>query len=214
MMRIHRIPVRTAAASVLAAALAISAADAQSAAPVMLDGAFDEWSAAPVVVSDPADAPAPYADVREVRVRDDAEGVYLMLVLERPVSLQALDGTLQLVMNTDGEAATGWAEAGMRGVDAVVEFSPRTPNGQLAGVSLRAARRPGEAPQERPATDAGVIMSPTHAAQRFEIRLRRGEPFRFGRRLAARFVARGRGDAVVDRTEVFSAPLPPGEPRP
>ncbi|MBB4637155.1 endonuclease/exonuclease/phosphatase family protein [Longimicrobium terrae] len=215
MTRIHRsMVIRTAAASVLLAMAFAASARAQSAAPVVLDGAFDEWSGIPAAVMDAADAPAPFADMREVRVRDDAEGVYLLLDLERPIALQSLPGTLQVLLDTDGDTASGWTEMEMRGVDAVLAFSPRAPNGGLSGTMLRIIRRAGGAPEEIPAVDAGVLMAPSVGSRRFEVRLGRGAPFRFGGRLRARIVARDRTDSVIDQTVIFSAPLSPGAHRP
>lgn len=211
-----------------ALALAAGAARAQEPAPVVLDGVFDEWAGTPfAAIAAPrhgspgqghpygADSLAQYARVSGVAVRHDAEGVYLRLRLEKDVSLQGLDGALLLLLDADGDTATGWAEHGMRGVDAVVEFSPPVgASGENAGVGLRTRSRAGDAPSLVSPYQAGVMVAPSRAAREFEMRIGRGGAVRFGTRMSARLVTLDRGAGVVDALTPFTVSLADPAPRP
>jgi hypothetical protein len=206
-MRLRSIP--------LACALALAPGAARAQAPVVLDGAFDEWGATPVAVADPADAPAPYADVRGVKVRADADAVYLMLTLEREMALQGMPGTLVLVLDVDGDPATGWDRHGMPGVDAEIEFSSALgEDGARMGTGLRLMHAEGTASCLGRANEAGVMAAPSHVSRSFEVRIPRGDPMPFGERMTARLVSLDAEGGVADETGVFTADLTPASARP
>lgn len=229
MTRLSRIFVRAAAVALglMSGACAAAAQPATDVTgppwrPVVLDGLLDEWAVArDVAIAAPnggpdgahpwgADSLAAYARVTGVAVSQDADAVYLRLRLERTVALQALEGSLLLLLDADGDAASGWAEHGMRGVDAVLEFSPRGP-AWGGGIGLRMDSA-GAAP--RTANEAGVIVAPSHAAREFEMRILRGGPVRFGERMTARFVTLGRDGGVLDALAPFGLDLADPPPRP
>lgn len=186
---------------------------------MVLDGVFGEWEGVPAVVTDPADAPAPYADVRAVQVRHDAAGMYLAVAFEREVSLQGLPGTLVLMLDWTGPAE-GWDAQGMRGVDATLEFSPAFPNGGgwRGGIGMRMMDSAGGSAELVTANVAGVITAPTHVSDRFEMRIARGGGIPAELPMTARLVALDRDGRVVDETETFAIlpdalrarPAPPG----
>lgn len=200
-----------------AALLALFAAGpvAGQEAPVVLDGLFDEWHGVAPVVTDPADAPAPYADIRSVAVRHDAEAVYFALAQERPVALQALPGTLALLLDVDADSATGWALHGMRGVDASIEFSAALGRGgERMGIGLRLLHAGARASCVGTANLAGVVAAPSHAAPMHEVRIPFGEPVSLGARVHARLVSLDSAGHVVDATDVFTLDLADARPRP
>jgi hypothetical protein len=200
-----------------------SAAGAQTdtvSRPVVLDGVLDEWESTPYATvaatrqggegGPSLDSIGAYAWVSGVAARHDADAVYLRLRLEREVSLQAMEGALLLLMDADGDSASGWTEQGMRGVDAVIEFSPRA-EGWGAGIALR---MDSAGAARRRAYEAGVIAAPTHASREFEMRIRRGGPVRFGERMTARVVAMNREDRALPSLAPFIVHLSDPAPRP
>lgn len=211
-MPVRSMPVRsTLVLAALLASLAAGAARAQTPPPVVLDALQDDWSGVPARLTDPADAPAPYADVRSVRVRHDATAVYVALELERPVALQGMRGTLLLLLDTDGNTGTGTRRHGLRGTDVAIEFSGRgDPRRGRSGIWLSTRAAPA-----RPvmANTAGVVVAPSHAARWFEVRIPR-TGVSFGGRMAGRLVSLNDRDRVVDSTSVFTADLgnPPARP--
>jgi hypothetical protein len=195
----------------LAAALAFATtaadASAQDSPYVVLDGEFTDWKGIPPVVQDPADSRAPYADVLSVQALSDADAAYLALSLAEPVALQGLPGPLLLLVDADGPR--GGEVHGMRGVDAVVEFS----GGPGAGVWLRRIDPAGTPDTLVSANAAELSTAPTHVSRRFEMRLARGGPLGVGTQARFRFVALDSAGAVVDRTDVFTADFSDVRPR-
>ena len=212
--------IRLATLSALTAALALAARPAAAqggAVPVVLDGRFGEWQGGPPAATDPADDTGAYADLRTVRVRHDSEALYLFVELEREVALQAMPGTLVLLLDTDSYAATGWREGGMEGVDLAVEFSPADPRGAerpRSGVAVRTSAPGAAEARVGPPGDVGLVFAPSHASRRFEVRILRGASLRFGRRVVGKLVSVGRDGAAVDETAPFARALTPGRPRP
>jgi len=152
--------------------------DLGSRPPVLIDGAFDDWEDIEPILSDPPDAPAAVVDLRELKVQDDPTWVYLALSWDGTVNAQGMPGSVRMLLDADGDSATGARVADLAGVDAVVELSrldrPRG-NGYGAGNGLR--------PVTAEKRDTGTILSgalggltvaPTHAASRIELRVRRG----------------------------------------
>jgi hypothetical protein len=186
-------------------------AAAQDSARVVLDGRFVEWEGVAPVLTDPADGRAPYADVLSVQARADVDAGYLALTLREPVALQALPAPLLLLVDFDGPM--GGEVHGMRGVDAVLEFS----GGSGAGVWLRTISPEGTPDSLVSANAAELMMAPSYASSRVELRFRRGGPLNIGGQIRFRFVALDSAGAVVDATDAFTADfsgvrLPPLEP--
>lgn len=196
----------------LAAALSIAAtaadASAQDSAYVVLDGRFAEWDGIAPGVHDPQDGRAPYADVLSVQARSDGDAVYLGLTLAQPAALQALPGPLLLLIDTDGPR--GGEVHGMRGVDAVIEFS----GGPGAGVWLRRIDPSGTPDTLVSANAAELTIAPTHVSRFFEMRLPRGGLLGVAERMRLRFVALDSAGAVVDATDAFTADFSDTRPRP
>jgi hypothetical protein len=212
-------------------ACAASAQGVDTLPPVVLDGLLGEWAgvswaaiAAPRhgVEGGPhpcgADSLAQYARVNGVAVRHDADAVYFRLRLERPVALQGLEGPLLLLLDADGDSASGWTQDGMPGVDAVIEFSPAwEPGGPRAGAGLRMMDSAGAVGLVS-ANVAGMQAAPSHTAREFELRIPRRGAVPFGTRMAVRLAWKDRDGAGVDRLPVFTAdlsrpaarPTPPG----
>lgn len=233
---LSRIPWRGAAAALVTSLFTAACAAAQPSIDtrpfhereVVLDGDLREWEATRHAASTrrsgghhhhggvrPAPEPVPpYPMLSSVRVRHDADAVYLLLRLEHEVSLQSMPGTLVLLMDADGDPASGWAAHGVRGVDAALEFSPVWPDGARAGAGLR-IRAPGQDSASLVSVNpAGVIVAPSHASEVFEMRIRRGGPVPFGARMTARLLSLDPDGAVADSLAAFTVDLDDPAPRP
>lgn len=191
---------------------------APSVGEVVLDGRSDEWDAVPYAfrTAERHEEPAPrYARVQAVKVRHDAEAVYLALELNGPFALQGMPGTLALLLDEDADSATGWDLHGMQGVDAAIEFSAALgPDGARMGTGLRRMHAQGRASCVGTANVAGVMFAPSYASRWHEVRIPRGEHIPFGGRMAARLVSLDSAGGVVVRTGIFSVDLTGARPRP
>jgi hypothetical protein len=196
---------------------------------VVLDGITHEWTATRQAFFVPQphghgghghgggyddDEPAPrYAGIRWVKVRHDPDAVYLQLRLNGDFALHAMPGTLALLLDADGDSATGGARQGMWGVDAVIEFSaPLGPEGMRMGTGLRRPDASGGLDSLVPANVAGVMAAPSHASSMHEVRIPRGGAVPFGARMRGRLVSMDSAGGVVQETNVFTADL--ADPRP
>ncbi|HEX6037466.1 endonuclease/exonuclease/phosphatase family protein [Longimicrobium sp.] len=199
----------------LAAALAFGIAgraSAQDSTHVVLDGRFDEWEGVAPVLQDPADGRAPYPDILAVQARADVDAGFLNLTLREPVVLQSLPAPMLLLVDFGGPM--GGEVHGMRGVDAVLEFSGGRPG---AGVWLRRIDGEGRVDTLVSANETEMMIAPSHVSRRFEIRLRRGGPLNIGGQIRFRFVVLDSAGGVADETEAFTADfssivMPPLEP--
>jgi Endonuclease/Exonuclease/phosphatase family len=170
---------------------------------VILDGEFDDWNRLPaaVLVADANDANV-HVDFRELRATADDRYIYVSFTLERSIALQTIaEGTVSLLVDEDGSAATGRVIRGLDGVDQVLQF------GQ--GVVVRRYRQDGADSILVPNEDTGVLFAPRFASTRFELRLDRGT----GRRATLKLVFEQSG-AVRDETEAVAIALPPKALRP
>lgn len=180
---------------------------------VVLNGVFYEWASGASgaflrVEQDSravADSANPYPRLASVRVRHDADAVYLALALDRDVSLQSMPGSLAVLLDADADSATGWAAHGMTGVDAALEFSPVWPEGMRAGAGLR--MRDGDSLRLVSANQAGLIVAPSYAAREFEMRIARRGPVPFGDHVTARLVSLDADGRAVHSLGVFRVPL-------
>lgn len=177
---------------------------------IHLDGEFDDWAGAAPLTTDSADAePGSPVDFGRVWAADDPGWMYLSVEVGRAVNVQAMAGELHLVIDADGDAATGGTRWGLDGAEFEIVMSRMDrpqPGGFGAGFGLRPVE--GDTVGELgSAYDLGVAALPTHAADRFELRVARdGGPDGFGRlgatvRGSLVAVVDGR---VVDRTEPWT----------
>jgi endonuclease/exonuclease/phosphatase family metal-dependent hydrolase len=204
---------RSARLIALAASLVAGPAAAQG--PVVLDGVPREWEGVPWAAGGEGAASnathsspdSPYPSVEGVRVRHDADAVYLLVRLDREVALQSMTGTVVLLMDADGDPASGWTEHGVAGVDAALEFSPVWPNGMRAGTALRLRAPAADSARRVSAYEAGVLSLPSHASRTFEMRIRRDRAVRFGARMTARLLSMTAEGGVADSLPAFTVDL-------
>ena len=189
---------------------------------VWTDGDFDDWEGVTALVVDPAgDVPAGSpVDLGAVAAQDDPRFLHFLIDLGHTVTVQGMRGSVELVLDADGDRGTGGPYGGVDGADLVVILT-RQPeperDGHGAGVGIRriGSGGPGEIEQ---ASRVGLLVSPTHSSDRFEVRLDRaaiGQPAVVGPGDAVAGRLRYlRAGAVVDETAVFRYALAtaPGEP--
>lgn len=145
---------------------------------MLIDGAFDDWEAIEPILRDQPDVPGAAVDLRELRVQDDPTWVYFALSWDGTVNAQGMPGSVRILLDADGDSATGARVGDLAGVDAVVELSrldrPRG-NGYGAGNGLRpVTAEEGEAGRILSGALGGLTVAPTHAASHIELRVRRG----------------------------------------
>jgi len=127
------------------------------------------------------------------------------------VTIQAMPGTLEVVMDIGGDPRTGHSYGGVEGADLVVVLSRLWGQGgsRGAGVGIRRLGR-GDPESVESAASVGLLVAPTHSSDRFEVRLDRRaladwsgiETPVAGDSIAARlrFLAL---DSVADETDTF-----------
>ena len=183
---------------------------------VSTDGVFDEWENIAPAAEDPlGDAPpGSPVDLGPVAVRDDPRFLHFLVDLGRTVTAQGMPGSVEVVLDADGDPATGGLYGGVEGADLAIVLS-RNAGGDReahgAGVGIRRIGPDGAGDPEESAA-VGLLVAPTHSSSRFEMRVQRG--------VVAGGVVRGRlqyrrGGEVVDETPVFRHALvtePGGEP--
>jgi hypothetical protein len=180
----------------------------------VLDGDTSDWRGVPAAVRDAIGDSRGAVDLGEVRVAHDAAWVYLLIDIGAELNLQALPGPLRLVLDVDGDAATGAAAGGLPGVDLTVVASPAVAGGRGHGVAVLVSGRDGQ----RSPYSIGLQAAPTHAARTFELRLRRGEgpdgapPLFTGDRFAARLLHTDSAGTLLDATAAFTYALAPPAP--
>ena len=145
---------------------------------VWTDGSFDDWDGvAPLVVDRSGDVPeGSPVDLGTIAVQDDPRFLHFLIDLGDTVTVQGLLGSVELVLDVDGDSGTGGAHGGVDGADlAVILTRPRDPvaDARGAGVGIRRIGQGGPGEVE-PAGSVGLVVSPTHSSDRFEVRLDRG----------------------------------------
>ncbi|MDE2805733.1 MAG: endonuclease/exonuclease/phosphatase family protein [Gemmatimonadota bacterium] len=193
--------------------------------PIWTDGDFDDWEGVASAVVDPiGDVPVGSpVDLGALAAQDDPLFLHFLIDLGHTVTVQGMRGSVELVLDADGDPATGAAYGGVDGTDLVVILTRQAEperDGYGAGVGIR--RIEGGAPGEvEQASRVGLLVSPTHSSDRFEVRLDRAA---VAEATEQRGVA-GTGDSltgrlrylragsVVDETAVFRHTLAtaPGE---
>jgi hypothetical protein len=175
-------------------------------ATIVIDGEFADWHGTPVVSSNHNAVGAGFLDLREVRASTDGTRVHLMLALGGITNLQAMDATLRLALDGDGDSSTGEEMAGLEGADLLLDFSFLTGTGIRQGIMQRVA---GDS-SYRSSYDVHLEYAPTHASDRFEIRLRREAGGTLaGTRIRGRLVALDANDQIVDVLGPFELDAPP-----
>ncbi len=175
--------------------------------PPRLDGLDEEWrSIAPAVTDPTGDHGGGVLDLRSMQLRETPDALWVRLEISgTPVNVQSLAESLELLIDIDGDAATGDARDSMAGVDLAIRFSPRGRgiSREGRGSAVEIVEPALVAGQDRPriATPfpTGVGSAPTTASRWLEFRLPRAagdDPLaglRFGEtaRLGARVVADG-----------------------
>lgn len=162
---------------------------------VWTDGVFEEWvGVAPAVVDSAGDVPqGSPVDLRAVFVRDDPRFVHLLIDLGDTITVQGMPGSVEIVLDADGDVGTGESPGGVAGADlAIVLSRQRDPVADVhgAGVGVRWIDEGGAGDIESAST-AGLLVSPTYSSDRFEVRLDR-------LRLRDRFADRSDGAGAVD----------------
>ena len=146
--------------------------------PIRTDGSFDDWAGVPAAVFDPrGDAPGGSpVDLGAVSVRDDPRFFHLLIYLGDTVTVQGMPGTVEIVLDADGDSGTGGSYGGVDGADLVVVLSRRSdPMADRHGAGVGALRVGVDGPGEvESAGTVGLLVSPTHSSDRFEVRLERG----------------------------------------
>ncbi len=199
---------------------ALFASVAAAAPPIVIDGQFDDWRNVAVALDDPADAPGAPVDFGEVRVTHDDRFVYLLIELGRTVNVQRLRGRFDILLDVDADVKTGRTVLGMRGVELIVEFSPREgPDRAGRGAAVSFPTDEGDRNRLSPYM-IGLVSAPTYAGDVIELRMERGVVFPGAKSLFSAASIRGRlvlldrNDTVLDDTTVFTYDLTPIGPAP
>ena len=149
-----------------------------SGAPVWTDGVFDDWEGVEPAANDrTGDAPrGSPVDLGPVSLRDDPRFLHILIDLGRTVTAQGMAGSVEVVLDADGDAATGGPYGGVEGADlAIVLSRDAGADGDRhgAGVGIRRIGPEGAGEVEGSA-GVGLLVAPTHSSDRFEVRVRRG----------------------------------------
>lgn len=187
---------------------------------VRMDGQFDDWLGQPVVLSDPMDAPDSPVDLGRVQAASDGRYLYLSLETGREVNAQAMEGGISVLVDADADPGTGEALFDLAGVDLVLELSrgdvPR-PGGRGTGIGVRTRGPDGRLQPTVHASNLDVLVTPTYASHRFELRIARGHeapaglPLLAGHRVRIA-LAYANGGRVLDRTDTATIELAPLDP--
>ena len=181
------------------AAVLIIAPVRQSESRLAIDGDFSDWAQIQPMARDGGDAPANPMDIGDVRAISDGRSLFMHLTMARPVALQGLPGTLHVVIDADGNPATGQMQHGLDGADVVVDCSPSPGGGFTVSRFPRVAGRPAAEAW----TAVNFRYAPRHADTQVEWRLDLPETSNVRVRLA--FAVAGK---VVDDTPVLSIDVP------
>ena len=199
--------------ALVAAALVSLALQRQPEPRIVIDGAFDDWTAVAVGTNDPADARSSPVDIAAVRVAAEPRFLSVLISFRRAVTIAGLSGSLLILIDEDGVRSTGGDVHGIAGVD--LEISPGRRGGERV---RRISGSTRAADGERPSA-IGLDLAPRWRSDRVEFRIERGRqpgaapvPLLIGPRAAVSvvYVEEGR---VIDATAAIAVELPPFEPR-
>jgi endonuclease/exonuclease/phosphatase family metal-dependent hydrolase len=185
-------------------------------ADITIDGAFSDWHDVPVAITDPIDAPGAELDFGEVRVVSDGRFLHVLAYIGAEVNVQRLDGRGLLLVDGDGDPATGAERYGLAGVDAMVVLTPPGRQGR-SGMGVGAAAATDDGDVALSPYDLGITFAPTHANRTVELRVERApgvaglETFLAGSRCSLKLVLLSPDGAVADETDAFTHDLAPFE---
>ncbi len=169
---------------------------------IWTDGDLDDWAGVAPAVADPegdALAGSP-VDLGAVALQDDPRFLHILADLGDTVTAQGMRGSVEIVLDADGDEGSGGRYGGLDGADLVVILSrPGDPphRGNGLGVGIRRVHERGPGAIES-ADAIGLLLAPTHSADRFEIRMERAG------------LGAGRGTAVDERALAGEARQLPG----
>ena len=205
------------AATALIGLVACAAPDPpiRSGSLIWTDGTFAEWADVAAAITDPFDdtPPGSPVDLGAITIRDDSRYLHLLIDLGHTVTAQSMPGSVEVVLDADGDSGTGGPHAGVEGADlAIVLSRQRDPmvDAYGAGVGIRRIG-PGGAGEPESAHTVGLLVSPTHSSDRFEVRLDRdavavaavGDTSNAALIITGRVVYLRAGD-IVDETPIFT----------
>ena len=172
---------------------------------VWTDGSFDDWDGVPPLVVDRSgDVPdGSPVDLGAIAAQDDPRFLHFLIDLGDTVTVQGLRGSVEIVLDADGDSGTGGEHGGVEGADLAVVLTRQSDpaaDARGAGVGIRRIGQGGPGEVE-PAGSVGLVVSPTHSSDRFEVRLDRG-PIAGGR---GQVLAVGRGGTVAGRLRYLRA---------
>jgi hypothetical protein len=167
---------------------------------IVIDGEFADWDTVPPLLADPLENGRGAVDLGEIRVESDDSAVYFALDFGRTVNAQAMQGSVMLELDTDGDPATGGTEAGMAGADRVILFSPQGLfDSGVVGSGIETSP-PG-------VYGIGFDYAPTWASRYFEVRIDR--TVFTGDTLRGRLSYTTPDGETADETDVFTVALRP-----
>jgi len=173
--------------------------------PVWTDGDFGDWDGvAPLVVDPAGDVPAGSpVDLRAIAAQDDPRFLHFLIDLRDTVTAQGMPGSVELVLDADGDSGTGGSYGGVNGADLVVILTRQADPARDvhgAGVGIRRIGQSGPGDVES-AGGVGLVVSPTHSSDRFEVRVDRGAVAGG----AGQLLAVGPGTSIVGRLRYLRA---------
>lgn len=200
---------------------------AVSSGPIVLDARFEDWADVKPALVDPVDAPDAFVDLGEVRVASDSNFIHLLVDFGRTVNVQGLDGTADIILNADGDEATGVETQGVKGADLIIRCTPPNPDrpgspGRGIGITSTtyvSNKNDITKPALNP-YDIGLSFAPTHAGRRIEFRIARSDasavvpasalpPLFTGGSFTGRIVFTALDGTTADETDLFACALQP-----
>lgn len=187
---------------------AVACSDAR--APVWTDGDFDDWEdIVPVAVDPMGDAGrGSPVDLGTVAMQDDPRFLHILIDVGATVTVQGMRGSVEMILDSDGDSSTGWAHGGVEGADLAIVLSREVAaNGDVHGAGTGVRRIGPDGPGEvEGSAVVGLLVSPTHSSDRFEVRVERAAAVATGTVVAGR-LRYLRGGDVVDETPIFTHAL-------
>lgn len=194
---------------------------------IVIDGHFEDWQDIAVRSTDPIDPSATLCDFRDIKAAVDENSIYFYLGMQHESLLTRLGGSYKILIDTDDDPTTGWLEAGMQGVDMMLDVRPVEAAGEIISDRVfifMSPKKPDLASKESEVREIkagriGLLSAPTHRSTELEIRIRRGveikplpKPLFAEGALRAKFVAYLRDGRLLDETDIFRLELQTFEP--
>ena len=171
---------------------------------------FDDWEGiVPVAVDPPGDAlRGSPVDLGVVAMQDDPSFLHALIDMGATVTVQGMQGSVEVVLDADGDPSTGGPYGGVEGADLAIVLSRAVAvdsdvHGAGVGIRRIGPDGPGDVEGSGP---VGLLVSPTHSSDRFELRVERGAAVATGSAVVGR-LRYLRGADVVDETPIFTHAL-------